>query len=217
MWSGVGAETVEIIPSLQSMLLAHQGWRGKGSAAVRQTVRLIEESAAGHEIVVHIFSNNGFVFFGSVLQAAPGISTKMSAVIIDSAPSYITPDNGATALLAAVRRIEADKAAHGVRWNILRGAMIPVMALLERRQNAAWSAWKAHCPRAPHLFIFSEQDAMVPPDDIQVFADEHTRHLDTLNQASEVKRWEAGKHCGLYLLNKARYLQEVMDFLQRSA
>lgn len=186
MYDAAGVETVEIIPSLPGMLLAHQGWRGKGSAAVRSTCKLVEERAADADIVIHVFSNNGFIFFGSCLQASPSLADKVSAVILDSAPSYITPASGATALLAAVRRVEADKAASGFRWGLMRAAMVPVMSMMDARQRAAWSAWESQCPRAPHLFIFSEKDKMVPPDAIQEFADAHALRLRGLGLPAQV-------------------------------
>jgi pimeloyl-ACP methyl ester carboxylesterase len=176
---------------------------------------------------MHIFSNNGFVFFGSCLLSRPEISGKISAIILDSAPSYITPTSGATALLAAVRRVEADKAAAGIRWNFLRTAMVPVMALMAQilkrqrpsrmsilnnaramnfqnlcqdgRQSAAWGAWSRYCPRAPHLFIFSERDKMVPPHDIQAFAHEHAQRVRALGCPVQVDKWETGVCVSIYL------------------
>ena len=220
-WSNLyeqrGIETVQVIPSLRGMLLAHQGWRGRGSAAVRDMCALIEQRSADSEVAVHIFSNNGFVFFGSCLQASPLIRERISAVILDSAPSYITPDSGATALLAAVRRVEADKASAGLRWSLLRTAMVPVMALMDGRQSAAWGAWSSHCPRAPHLFIFSKRDKMVPPADIEAFAEEHALRVRALGRAVEVDKWETGQHCGLLRVSKTRYMQAVVRFLQDSA
>ena len=217
MYEQRGIETVQVIPSLRGMLLAHQGWRGRGSAAVRDMCALIEQRSADSEVAVHIFSNNGFVFFGSCLQASPLIRERISAVILDSAPSYITPDSGATALLAAVRRVEADKAAAGLRWSLLRTAMVPVMALMDGRQSAAWGAWSSHCPRAPHLFIFSKRDKMVPPADIEAFAEEHALRVRALGRAVEVDKWETGQHCGLLRVSKTRYMQAVVRFLQDSA
>ena len=217
MYETLGIQTMVVIPSLRGMLLAHQGWRGQGSSAVRSVCTLIGQRCADSEIVLHIFSNNGFIFFGSCLRASPHIAEKVSAIILDSAPSFITPTSGATALLAAMRRIEADKAAVGLRWNLLQIAMVPVMALMDGRQRAAWNAWRTHCPRAPHLFIFSERDKMVPPQDIQAFADEHAVRVRALGLPVQVDKWESGQHCGLLRVSKHRYVLSVLRFLQNCA
>jgi hypothetical protein len=216
MYKSADMETIEIIPSLQGMLLAHQGFRGKGSSTVRATCKLMEQREVDSEIVMHIFSNNGFIFFGSCLLASPGIADKISAVIIDSAPSFITPTSGATALLAAMRRVEAQKAATGLRWNILRVAMIPVMSMLNGRQRAAWNAWQRQLVRAAHLFILSEQDKMVPPHEIQLFAIQHAARLRDIGVTTEMIKWETGEHCGMLRKDKKRYLQDILNFLHTS-
>ena len=99
----------------------------------------------------------------------------------------------------------------------VRIAMVPVMAMMDGRQRAAWNAWSTHCPRAPHLFIFSERDKMVPPQDIQAFADEHAVRVRALGLPVQVDKWESGQHCGLLRVSKHRYVLSVLRFLQNCA
>ena len=192
-----GTESVvEILPSIASMLLAHQGWRGGGSRSVRQVCDLIEHRASDAEIIVHLFSNNGFVFFGSCLLAQPGLSKLVSAVILDSAPCYITSDVAATGLISATQRVEAAEAGKQRLRRVIKAGVWPLVRVLDRRQAAVWRAWQQHCPEAPHLFLYSAADGVVPPTEIEAFAEKHCARLRMLGVASHLSRWDTAPHCG---------------------
>ena len=192
-----GTESVvEILPSIASMLLAHQGWRGGGSRSVRQVCDLIEHRASDAEIIVHLFSNNGFVFFGSCLLAQPGLSKLVSAVILDSAPCYITSDVAATGLISATQRVEAAAAGKRRLRKVIKAGVWPLVRVLDRRQAAVWRAWQQHCPAAPHLFLYSAADGVVPPAEIETFAETHCARLRMLGVASHLSRWDTAPHCG---------------------
>jgi len=69
-----GILTERLIPTMGAMMLAHQGFRGRGSRLVRETCAMIQERhARGERVVVHAFSNNGFFFLSACLLHDPSL------------------------------------------------------------------------------------------------------------------------------------------------
>ena len=215
MYEAMGIETVEVLPSIRSMLLAHQGWRGRGSRAVRGVCELIIERAPDSEIVVHIFSNNGFIFFGSCMLAEEAVSAHVSAVILDSCPCYITPRVAATGLISATQRVEASEA--GQQWaaNFVKAAVTPLLGTLDSRQRKVWQIWSSSLPVAPHLFMCSNGDGVIPAEKILEFAQEQRARLRAHDMACDVVQWETAQHCGMLRENPSRYSDHVSAFLNK--
>lgn len=215
MYHAMGVETEEVIPSIRSMLLAHQGWRGRGSRMVKGVCELILQRAPDSEIVVHVFSNNGFIFFGSCMLAQEQVSAHVSGVILDSCPCYITPEVAATGLISATRRVEASEVGIHPLKTLVKATVYLLLRALESRQHKVWQTWSCSFPAAPHLFIYSDLDAVVPADAIQAFADEHLSRLQDLGVECDVSRWKAAQHCGLLREDPAKYYREVGTFLRK--
>ena len=215
MYQAMGVEAVEVIPSIRSMLLAHQGWRGRGSRAVKSVCKLILQRAPDSEIIVHIFSNNGFIFFGSCMLAQEQVSVHVSGIILDSCPCYITPDVAATGLMSATRRVEASDT--GKQWarNLVKTAVYPLLRVLEARQHKVWQTWSSSFPKVPHLFMYSDGDAVVPADEIRDFAGQHLSRLQALGVECDISRWETAQHCGLLREDPDKYCRDVSAFLNR--
>ncbi len=213
-----GIEIVQILPSIPSMLLAHQGWRGRGSSRVRQACDLMLERAADSEIIVHLMSNNGFVFFGSCLLAQPGLSDRISALVFDSAPSYITPRIAAVGLLSALQRVEASPTESADSASpadtLLERAVTPLLRGMERRQQRVWCAWAEAFPRAPHLLLYSRADRVVAAAEVEAFANAHAVRLAALGCACVAVPWQTAQHCGLLREDASKYSEQVASFLR---
>ena len=214
-----GIEIVQILPSIPSMLLAHQGWRGRGSSRVRQACDLMLERAADSEIIVHLMSNNGFVFFGSCLLAQPRLSDRISALVFDSAPSYITPRIAAVGLVSALQRVEASPTATlsvsaSPEDTLLARAMTPLLRGMERRQQRVWCAWAEAFPRAPHLLLYSRADRVVAAAEVEAFANAHAVRLAALGCACVAVPWQTAQHCGLLREDASKYSEQVASFLR---
>jgi hypothetical protein len=195
IYEAEGTETVQVLPSIPSMLLAHQGWRGNGSKRVRRVSELIVQRAQDSEIIVHLFSNNGFFFFGSCMMADARVSRAVAAVILDSCPSYITQEVAATGLLSALIRVDAGEAGKpgSKKKQALEAVMAPVLAALETRQRKAWEAWEMRHPVAPHLFMYSDGDEVVSPSEVASFASAHASRL-ALRGTHSLSCWCARMH-----------------------
>jgi len=215
-WQALGTETVEILPSIGEMVLAHQGLRGKGTSKVRHLCQLIRLRAPDSEVLVHVFSNNGFIFFGSCLVVSADIAPLVSAVILDSSPCYITPSVAATGLVSATMRVEAEEAASSWQAAALRRAILPLLSVMDPRQRRAWDAWTVQKPMlaAPHLFLYSSRDAVVPAQDIESFARLHCQRLGRAGVESRIEKWSCGAHCGLLREDPAKYQDQIKLFLQ---
>jgi hypothetical protein len=205
IYEAEGTETVQVLPSIPSMLLAHQGWRGNGSKRVRRVSELIVRRAQDSEIIVHLFSNNGFIFFGSCMMADARVSRAVSAVILDSCPSYITREVAATGLLSALLRIDAGEAGKpgSNKKQALEAVMAPVLAALDTRQRKAWEAWEMRHPVAPHLFMYSDGDEVVSPSEVASFASAHASRL-TLRGTHSLSCWCARMHAHTFVRAFAR-------------
>jgi hypothetical protein len=213
MYGSAGVETVEILPSIGSMLLAHQGWRGKGSKSVRNACDIIIQHARNSEVVIHLFSNNGFIFFGSCMLAQPRVASLVSAVILDSAPCYITPRVAATGLVAALHRLNATVAGTTRRARVVNAVVSPLLWTLDSRQRSVWEVWASHFPPVPHLFLYSGADGVIPANEIEVFATEHQARLRLQGVEGRLSRWEGPGHCELMRADPAKYSEHVLSFL----
>jgi hypothetical protein len=161
-----------------------------------------------------VFSNNGFLFFGSCLLADPGLATLVSAVILDSCPSYITPQVAATGLGSAVWRVEAGRAKEGWRNGLLSVFVSPLVRVLEARQRGAWEAWTHHFPPVAHLFLYSKADGVVEWREVAKFRREHGKRLALKGVRLDQHEWHQAQHCGLLRHDPATYTQQVATFLK---
>ncbi|EKX45834.1 hypothetical protein GUITHDRAFT_108282 [Guillardia theta CCMP2712] len=199
--------TICILPSTRSMLLAHLGFRGKGSKDVREFNEIVTRLKARHDtkIVLHLFSNNGFIFFGSSLVLNPSLGNLISAIVFDSCPCPITDEVAATGLLSAIARVNAEEARRKGWWEPLRVVCSPLVALMNRRQTLIWETWRTAFPRAPALFLYSRSDAVVPPDEIERFIAAYEVSLSSAGLPVEKEQWEDAEHCDMLFLQGILY------------
>ena len=167
--------TERLIPTMGSMMLVHQGFRGKGSSLVRETCAMIKERhAKGERVIVHAFSNNGFFFLSACLLHDPSIRDIIVGVIMDSCPGIITADSAATAVSSALRQRPTTQ---GFRWSLARTVLDPLLRAISERQERTWGVWDDP-PLAPTLFLHSDGDEIVSPREVRAFAQLLSARLD---------------------------------------
>jgi hypothetical protein len=191
------------------------GWRLEGRAVAAELAR-----GDASPIVVHLFSNAGFWTWAATLeQLAPKTRARVAAVVIDSAPGF--PERvgprfyarySAMAMMPMVLRALKRPPALHHRW-----LTPPVRAFMRlwyhaspiQRRFAERSLGRVRetGARWPHLFLYSDADALVPAAYVEAF-------LDTLDDA-ERRRFEGSAHVTHMIRHRDAYFGAVADFLAR--
>ena len=205
---------------------------GRPGAYARTVAPLARELAAEggtRPIVVHLFSDNGFMGWAALLDALDASDDGRRArvaicgVILDSAPGLwavrgpidfarrfalgMTPAVSRMARLGARERLP-------VVTPLLAVAFLGYQVLFPRSVRAMRSAWKqvaAKQPRCPHLFLYGEGDVLVPPGDVRAWIEKQREAgIDT-----ESHSFAEGKHVALFPKDPGRYRATLTAFLKR--
>lgn len=184
--------------------------------------------AGKRPIVVHLFSDNGFIGWAALLDALDATSggraarAAMRGVIFDSSPGLWAVRGRvdfarrfALAMTPAVARV----ANLGARERLplvtplLTGAFLAYQTVFRRSVGVMLSASKrvtAKQPRCPHLFLYGEHDVLVPPRDIRAWiARQRDAQIDVEAHAFDAR------HVALFPKDPKRYRATIKAFLQR--
>jgi pimeloyl-ACP methyl ester carboxylesterase len=205
---------------------------GRANAYARTVAPLAADLAAeagARPIVVHLFSDNGFMGWAALLGALDGSESGRSAlgaivgVITDSAPGLWAvrgPVDFARRFALGMTPAVSRVAGLGARERL--PVVTPLLALgflgyqvfFRRAVRALLSAWKqvaAKQPRCPHLFLYGERDALVPPRDVRAWIErQREAGIETESHA-----FPEGRHVALFPNDPKRYRATVDAFVKR--
>jgi pimeloyl-ACP methyl ester carboxylesterase len=221
----LGLDPTSVIPSTLEGL-------GRPDAYARSLAPLAAELAAeagARPIVVHLFSDNGFIGWAALLDALDATENgrraraAMRGVILDSSPGLwavrgpvdfarrfalgMTPAVSRIAKLGARERLPfvTPLLALGfLGYQLLFRRQIKVMLSASRR-----IAEKQ--PSCPELFLYGERDVLVPPADVRAWIQ---RQRDAKIDVEEHAFPEA-RHVALFPNDPRRYRAAIAAFVKR--
>ena len=221
----LGLEPTTVIPDTLEGL-------GRPGAYARIVAPLAAELAAeqgARAIVVHFFSDNGFMGWAALLDALDATENgrraigAMRGVIVDSAPGLwavrgpldfarrfalgMTPAVSRLARLGARERLP-------IVTPLLALGFLGYQVLFPRSVRAMLSAAgrvSTKQPRCPHLFLYGERDILVPPRDVRAWIERQREiGIDTESHA-----FAEARHVALFPKDPRRYRALVTEFLKR--
>jgi pimeloyl-ACP methyl ester carboxylesterase len=180
-------------------------------------------------IVVHLFSDNGFVGWAALLDALDATEggrrarSAMRGVILDSSPGLWAvrgPIDFARRFALGMTPAVARLAKLGPRERLslltplLALGFVGYQALFRGSVRVMLSASKrveAKQPRCSHLFVYGEQDILVPPRDIRAWiARQRDAGIDVEEHA-----FARARHVALFPNDPRRYKKTISDFVTR--
>ena len=221
----LGMEPTTLIPNTLEGL-------ARPGAHARVVAPLAAELAAERgtrPIVVHLFSDNGFMGWAALLDALDATEDGRLAigvirgVIVDSAPGLwavrgpfdfarrfalgMTPAVSRLAKLGARERLPIVTPLLAVGF---LGYQVLFPRAVRTMLSAAGRVAKKQ-PRCPHLFLYGERDVLVPPRDVRAWI-ERQRELgiDTESHA-----FADARHVALFPKDPRRYRALLTEFLKR--
>lgn len=221
----LGLEPLSVIPDTLEGL-------GRPDAYRRSLAPLAAELAAEagtRPLLVHLFSDNGFIGWAALLDALDATENGRRAraairgVILDSSPGLwavrgpidfarrfalgMTPAVSRMAKLGARERLP-------VVTSVLAFGFLGYQLVFRGSVRTMLSAGKrveAKQPRCPQLFLFGEEDVLVPPRDVRAWiARQRAAGID-----AEEHAFPTARHVALFPKDSRRYRAAVTDFATR--
>ena len=185
--------------------------------------------AGARPLLVHLFSDNGFMGWAALLEALDATENGRLAraairgVILDSSPGLwavrgpfdfarrfalgMTPAVSRMARLGARERLPVVTALLGFGFLgyqlVFRGSV--------RAMLSAGKRVEAKQPTCPQLFLFGEQDVLVPPRDVRAWiARQRAAGID-----AEEHAFPTARHVALFPKDPRRYREAVAAFVER--
>jgi pimeloyl-ACP methyl ester carboxylesterase len=223
LYGALGLEATSVIPDAgRGLVRADAHARALGPLA-----RDLEDDPRG--AIVHLFSDNGFLGWASLLAALAATEggrrarDRIRGVVYDSAPGLWNAEGrvdfarrfalGMTPAVA--RRLRLGPRERVPIVTPLLGAAFLGYQLafpsIVRSMRESGERVAREQPRCPHLFLFGEDDALVPPRDVRAWiAAERSAGLDVDDVA-----FPGARHVGLYPKDPRRYREAIAAFLRR--
>ncbi|KAL0042970.1 hypothetical protein WJX79_005495 [Trebouxia sp. C0005] len=234
LWQRMGHKTFGYQPPTNSIVLPPIG-----SAKAAEFIRDVQSFQNLHlhqPVIYHIFSNAGFLFFGTVLRAiaaadalplSPSQQLTSSAcslqhnmlqpvkgLILDSAPCRLTPSISARGFTAAVlsKPAKSIQMQHPHLVSAARLLFTPVLKFppIANRQDQIWQAWSNTAPLCPQLYLYSSADALIPPSAVQQFQELQKQRGVQVHS----KMWIDSAHCEHYRIYPDEYVSQLERFVE---
>jgi pimeloyl-ACP methyl ester carboxylesterase len=221
----LGLDPTTVIPNTLEGL----GRPGAYARAVAPLAAELAAEAGARPIVVHLFSDNGFMGWAALLLALDATEEgrralgAMRGVVTDSAPGLWAvrgPIDFARRFALGMTPAVSRMARLGPRERLpivtplLGLGFLGYQVLFPRSVRAMRSAWKtvaAKQPRCPHLFLYGERDVLVPPCDVRAWIDrQREAGLDVESHA-----FAEGRHVALFPKDPRRYRAALTEFVKR--
>lgn len=227
LYKALGVDASSVIPDTLEGL-------ARPGAYARTLAPLAAELAAeagARPILVHLFSDNGFIGWAALLDALdrtePGRRARAAirGVIFDSSPGLwavrgkidfarrfalgMTPAVARLAKLGPRDRLP-------VVTPLLAMGFVAYQLLFPRSVRSMLSAGArvtAKQPRCAHLFMYGGEDALVPPRDVRAWI---SRQRETGIDVEE-HAFERARHVALYPTDPRRYRATLAAFVERVA
>jgi pimeloyl-ACP methyl ester carboxylesterase len=222
---GLGAQARSVIPDTRAGLMDPTAY----ARALEPVARELAEEGADRPLVVHLFSDNGFIGWAALLDALTRIRDgsrvrdAIRGVILDSSPGLwnartrlefarrfalgMTPALARALRLGPRERIPIATRALGLAFV---GYQIAFPRAVATMRSAADRVVHLQ-PRCPHLFLYGGEDVLVPPDDVRAWiAKQRDRGIDV-----EEAAFPGARHVALYPADPRRYRDAVQSFVRR--
>lgn len=224
--ASLGLEPRSAIPDTRAGLLHEGGF----ARPLEPLARELAAEGGARPIVVHLFSDNGFIGWAALLAklaATEGGRRARDAVvgvISDSSPGLWAVRGpldfarrfalGMTPLVA--RRLDRDPAEPMTLVTPLLGAAFLAYQVVFRRAVRGMLSAADHIaaqqPRAPHLYLYGGADTLVPPGDVRAWiAEQRGRGIDVTAHA-----FDRARHVALYTSDPRRYRATIAAFVARA-
>lgn len=182
-----------------------------------------------HPTLVHLFSDNGFLGWAALLgQLAPSGAGRLArdairGVVLDSSPGLWASRGkldfarrfalGMTPVVARAARLGPRERIPFVT-PLLGAAFVGYQLAFPRAVRgmlAAAEQVERDQPRCPHLFLYGDQDVLVPPGDVEAWI----RRQRANGLEVEAERFEGARHVALYPCDPRRYRDVLAAFATR--
>lgn len=129
-----------------------------------------------HPVVIHSFSNGGFILLTMLLaadhRAGSRLSSKLENFVLDSAPAPVNPDMTARALLSVILgTVDPVASPMFLPLRLLCGLYLKV-PIIKQRHADLWQFWKKQAPIRPILCMLSKKDPLIDIKAANRFLDE---------------------------------------------
>lgn len=205
----VGFEPEAVIPVTTAGLVSQRLYD--------RTLEPAREALSAGACMVHLFSDNGFLAWARLVATGAPLEA-VRAVVLDSSPGLWAARTraevarrfsvGMTPLAARLLRREPTSYIPGVT-PALYGAFLAAQALRPRapeRFAAAADLVLARGPRCPHVFLFGDEDILVPEANVRAYAARAAAHVDV-----HLHLFRGAGHVSLYPADPPRYLRALEE------
>ncbi len=225
VYRAMGLEPSTIIPSTPRGITRADAYARELAPVAAE----LEAEAGARPILVQLFSDNGFIAWAALLDALDRTEggrrarAAIRGVVLDSSPGLWAvrgPLDFARRFALGMTPAVAKRVGLGARERlpivtpllalgfmgyqaVFRG---PVRVILSASKRVA-----AKQPRCPHLFLYGDQDLLVPPRDIRAWAQ---RQRD-LGIDVEEHVFAGGRHVALFPKDPKRYRSLLTGFAAR--
>ena len=221
----LGLEASSVIPNTLEGLKRPDAY----AHALAPLAAELAAEAGRRPIVVHLFSDNGFIGWAALLDALDATAggrharAAMRGVIFDSSPGLWAvrgPIDFSRRFALGMTPFVSQMAGLGARERLsfvtpMLGVGFLGYQLLFRRcvrvMLSAGDRIRAKQPVCPHLFLYGEQDVLVPPRDVRAWvARQRAAGID-----AEEHAFSQARHVALYPKDPRRYRARIADFVKR--
>ncbi len=225
LYASFGVEARAVIPDTRSGLSDPHAFTRSLEPVAGELVR----DGPDRPLVVHLFSDNGFVGWAALLGALEGapagarVKKAIRGVVFDSSPGLWNVRGkrdfarrfalGMTPWLSRALRL-GPRERLPILTPLLGAAFVGYQLAFPRAVKTMLSAAdrvRRLQPRCPHLFLYGEEDALVPPSDVRAWiAEQRAAGIDV-----EEIAFAHGKHVALFPSDPQRYRDALKVFLER--
>lgn len=225
LYASLGVAARAVIPDTRAGLGDPRAFARALEPVARELVR----EGSDRALVVHLFSDNGFVGWAALLgvldsiEGGEGVKAAIAGVIYDSSPGLWNVRGkidfarrfalGMTPALARALGL-GPRERLPVLTPLLGAVFIGYQLVFPRAVKTMLEAAdrvRRLQPRCPHLFLYGGRDVLVPPADVRAWiAEQRAAGLDV-----EDVPFERARHVALFPDDPRRYRETLARFLER--
>lgn len=225
LYGTLGVKARAVIPDTRAGLVDPRAY----ARALAPTADELVNEGAHQPLLVHLFSDNGFIGWAALLGALDAsvegrrVKDAIRGVIFDSSPGLWNVRGkldfarrfalGMTPWLSRALRLGTRERVP-VLTPALAAAFVAYQVAFPRSVKTMLSAGdrvRRLQPRCPHLFLYGEEDALVPPSDVRAWiAEQRGAGIE----AADVP-FPRARHVALFPADPRRYREAIRGFVER--
>ena len=221
----VGAKARSVIPDTRAGLVDPHAY----ARALEPVARELAAEGPDRPLVVHLFSDNGFIGWAALLDAfdriedGARVKAAIRGVILDSSPGLwnartrldfarrfalgMTPALARALGLGPRERLPIATHALGLAFVAYQMAFPTAVATM---RSAADRVARLQ-PACPHMFLYGDEDVLVPPGDVRAWIEKQRARGIEVEEAA----FPRGRHVALYPSDPRRYRDSLQAFVER--